>query len=226
MKVVGLVLLVFFSYSGYSQLGEEYENRRIRSAQQIKAFKKGVLMVRLRNRDAEVAYLKKYGRLNEAKKVEEKRASLNKSLIKAFRANFNFCPVYFFFSEDSKQVRLGQFDSVGFVDTSLRVVDTIRPNPTYYLTAELGKVVADTARHFGGYRTVEGENGLERQPIYHTGPDAGFKALIIKSDQFIQLVHPFPYYVRTYFEHPNERRMMWYVKKLNLALIEYYQKLS
>lgn len=222
-------ILLFFwiclASISYAQIGKEYEDRKIRSAQQIKQFKDGALFVRIRNRDLEVEYLKKYGRIEEARKVERKRRELNQRLIRAFNANFDFCPVYFFFSHDSKHIRLGQFDSVGFVDTSLNVIDTIRPNPSYYLTAELGKVVADTAKFFGGYRTVESEDGLVQQPIYHTGPDAGFKGLIIKSDQFIQLVHPFPYYVRTYFEHPNERRMMWYVKKLNAALHEYHLKL-
>ena len=225
MKRFLFFLLVSLTFTGYSQLGKEYENRKIRSALQIKAFKNGVLFIRIRNRDAEVEYLKKYGRVEEARKVERKRKELNQRLIRAFQTNFDFCPVYFFFSKDSKHIRLGQFDSVGFVDTSLQVIDTIRPRPSYYLTAELGKVVADTAKFFGGYRTVETVDGLVQQPIYYTGPDAGFKGLIIKSDQFIQLVHPFPYYVRTYFEHPNERRMMWYVKKLNLALHEYYLKL-
>jgi hypothetical protein len=220
-----LVFLFCLSFVAYAQIGKVYEDRKIRSAQQIKKFKEGVLFVRIRNRDLEVEYLKKYGRIEEARKVENKRRELNQRLIRAFNANFDFCPVYFFFSHDSKHIRLGQFDSVGFVDTSLNVVDSIKPKPSYYLTAELGKVVADTAKFFGGYRTVETEDGLVQKPIYHTGPDAGFKGLIIKSDQFIQLVHPFPYYVRTYFEHPNERRMMWYVKKLNAALHQYYREL-
>ena len=72
----------------------------------------------------------------------------------------------------------------------------------------------------------ETEDGLKEKPTYVSGAAAGFKGITIMSDQFIQLVHPFPYCLRTYIENPNLKRFMWYVKKSDLALTDYYHKIK
>jgi hypothetical protein len=206
-----------------AQLGKEYKDKRAMSAQQIIDLKKGALFVRIRNRSRQVASLKKYGRDKEALEVEQKRAALNKKIIKAFTRNFKFCTVYFFYSQDSKFIRLQQYDSVKFVDSTLKHNPLIRPKHECYFTAELGTVAPDTARYFGGYYLAETENGLEQKARYYKSADSGFKALVVKSNEFVQLAHPFPYYVRSYSANPSLKRMLWYVKKLNIALEEYYE---
>lgn len=215
------VFILCFIHSN-AQIGSEYKNRRIRSAEQIKSLKQGALFFRLRTRDNQVEYLRKYGRYDEADKIEQKRFNMNVNIIDAFNQYFSFCPVYFFYSKDSKYVRQAQFDSLVFLDSGLVANPAIRPNPTYYCTAEFGTVKADTARFYGGTKIVEGEDGLEERPVYTTGPDAGFKAIIIQSDQFIQLVKPFPFYQRTFTATPNRKRIMGFARKLNAALFEYF----
>ena len=216
------LFFLFASANSYSQLGDDYKNRRIRSKEQIVALKDGALFFRLRTRDAEVAHLRKYGREAEADKIEKKKSDFNKNVIEAFTTYFTFCPVYFFYSKDSKFIRQAQFDSVTFLDAGLVQNKEIRPKPSYYCTAEFGTVQADTARYYGGTRVVEGETGLEERPTYTKGPDAGFKAILIKSDQFIQLVHPFPFYQRTFTANANRKRIMSFVRKLNAALLDYF----
>jgi hypothetical protein len=50
----------------------------------------------------------------------------------------------------------------------------------------------------------------------------GFGALVIKSDQFIQLKKPFPYYVRTFDSLPIKRSPKTVVKKMNKKLHRFY----
>ena len=226
MRLFFISLFLALPFFGLTQLGKEYKDKREMSAQQIVDMKKGALFVRIRNRSRQVESLKKYGHHKEAQEVADKRAALNKKIITAFTRNFKFCPVYFFYSGDSKFVRLQQYDSVKFVDSTLKHVPSIRPNHECYFTAELGKVLPDTARYFGGYYLAETENGLEKTPRYYKAADSGFKAIVLKSNEFVQLTHPLPYYVRTFRENPNLKKMLWYVKKLDLALHDYYDKVK
>ena len=224
MRIFFIFCISILPFSSTAQLGKEYKDKREMSAQQIIDMKKAGLFVRIRDRHVQVASLRKYGQNEAADKVERERATLNKRIVKAFKRNFKFCPVYFFYSQDSKFIRLQQYDSVRFVDSTLRYDSSIRPKHECYFTAELGTVAPDTARYFGGYYLTETENGLEKKERYYKTSDAGFKALIIKSNEFVQLSHPFPYYVRSYTANPNLKRMLWYVKKMNIALDEYYGK--
>ncbi|MFT4602356.1 MAG: hypothetical protein ACI857_002542 [Arenicella sp.] len=227
MKLSLAILLIFsFQSSSFGQLGKEYQNRRLRSALQVLDLKKGALFVRIRTKNKEVEYLRKYGREKEALKIETERAKLNSNIIRAFTSNFDFCPVYFFYSEDSKNIRLRQFDKVQFIDSTLKHNPSIQPTADCFFTAELGTVQADTAKFFTGYVVHETENGLAEKPTYVKGPVAGFKAIAVMSDQFIQLVHPFPYYVRSYMANPNQKRLFWYVEKLNIAINDYYDKVK
>ncbi len=226
MKRLLFILTVLISFNSQAQLGEEYRNRRIRSSYQILDLKKGALFFRIRHNQREIDYLRKYNREAEANKIEEQRRSLNKRIMHAFKENFDFCEVYFFYSEYSKNLRLRQFDSIQFLDSTLTYDPKIKPEPDCFFTAEMGTVKADTAKFFDGYAIHETERGLEKKPTYVKGPDAGFKAITIMSDQFIQLVHPFPYYVRSYTANPNQKRLLWYAKKLNIALNEYYDKVK
>ena len=87
--------------------------------------------------------------------------------------HYDFSPVYFFYSTESKLVRAGQLDSV-ILDRELLPfpLDGLEKKP--FLVAEFAEV----------------------QP---PSSGAGLPALIVMDNQLIQLTEPFPYYVRTNF---------------------------
>ena len=71
---------------------------RVIAANQIELLKEGVLLIRLQNKQNTIAALKKVKRFKEADKVEYQQKELNLQYIQAFRSHFNFCKVYFFYS--------------------------------------------------------------------------------------------------------------------------------
>lgn len=74
----------------------------------------GVLLVRLRSYQNEIDYWKKTGgEKGKAglKKVEEKKAEKAKALMEAFQV-FGVCPVYFFYSNDTRAVKDGDYSKL------------------------------------------------------------------------------------------------------------------
>lgn len=194
-----LILMPFQLMIGQTETtkSESYRKARKRNAiEQIQGLHDGVLLVRLKTRKPTIEALKERGQAEKAAKLEENQKRLNHNIIAAFKANFDFCPVYFFYSNYTKQVKSGDLASVEFLNEDLMVDNSIKLEDPYYLTAEIGSVVEDTARHFDGYYYEPSANGPERKAAYYGGNNLGFEALVMKSDQFIQLTRPFPYYER------------------------------
>lgn len=147
------------------------------------------------------------------------------SIISAFKANFNFCPTYFFFSGSSTNIRERQFDKVVFLNDSLLPDTTLKFNNTSFLTAEFGTIEQDTAKYFSHYSYEPNARlSVKRVENYYGGPNMGFAALIINSDKFVQLRRPFPYYVRTFESLPIERSVNKAVRKMNKKLYKYYKQ--
>src|SRR5690606_16723801 len=113
-------------------------------------------------------------------------------------STFDFAPVYFFYSDQSRPIRKGQMDSVTFLNDSLEPDNAIRFKGAGFLIAEFGRVSQDTARAVDQYSVRSTPEGTELRENYYGGANLGFTALVIRSEDFVQLRKPFPYYVRTY----------------------------
>ncbi|MEM6347156.1 MAG: hypothetical protein AAF927_24920 [Bacteroidota bacterium] len=177
---------------------ESYRKARKRHAtMQINGlYDGGVLLVRLKTKQTTIDALRERGKSEKAAQIEEEQRRYNQALIAAFKAKFDFCPVYFFYSHYTQQVKLGNWDSVAFVNEALQADASIKFEDPYYLVAEITSVVGDTAKYFDHYYYEPTANGPERKASYYGGNNLGFEALVMKSDQFIQLTRPFPYYER------------------------------
>lgn len=195
---------------------------KILTTQQINQLHNGALLVRLQTKKKSIAALRKTKKDKLADMIETRQAELNKVIIRAFQDNFDFCPVYFFFSNHSENVRKKQFDKVEFLNYSLLPDTNINFDHKDFLISEFGTIEQDKAKHFDGYYTVQGENGLEKRTKYYGGSNMRFGALIIKSDQFVQLRKPFPYYVRTFDSLPIRRKPKKVVIKMNMKLLNFY----
>lgn len=75
-----------------------------------------------------------------ANKIKIKQESYNKQIIAAFRNNFNFCPIYFFFSNYSDSILSNHLNGIIFLNDSLQPDTSIKFVPNKYLTAEFALI--------------------------------------------------------------------------------------
>ncbi|MFM2286636.1 MAG: hypothetical protein RLZZ543_2133 [Bacteroidota bacterium] len=201
------------------------KQRRGLSIAQINQLKDGALLVRLHTKKNSIAALRKIGKDKLADEMEARQRNYNLQIVSAFKRNFNFCPTYFFFSDYSQSIRERRFDKVIFLSDSLVPDTTIRFNKANFLTAEFGNIEQDTAKHISYYsHEPNGNLSSKRSENYYGGPNIGFGALVIKSDQLIHLRRPFPYYIRTFDSLPIRRSSSKTVKKMNKKLFKFYDK--
>ncbi len=106
MKNQIIVLLLLISTISFAQ------KKEIAKAN-IVALKNGALFVRLKTSQLQIDGLKKMGKTKEAEELREKQAETNRAIIIAFKGYFEFCPVYFFYSNYSNEVKEGNYK--GFI---------------------------------------------------------------------------------------------------------------
>jgi len=227
-KIVLSLLLLLISTIGLSQ-GTNKKNTalsqqqlKVLANQQIIKMHNGALLVKLKTKKNSIATLRKFGKNQQADKIEVEQSVYNKKIINGFKANFDFCPTYFFYSDYSQEILDKQFDKVEFLNVNLQYDSTIIFNNTPFLTAEFGIIEQDTAKFFDGYYYAEGIDGLEKRKKYNGGTDMTFGALIIKNENFFQLSKPFPYYSRMLHSIPFKRKPKNVIAKMNRQLYNFY----
>jgi hypothetical protein len=235
MLKVGILagLFVFcISFTGIAQNTQTGKKNRssgnqfkILSREQINQLKNGALLVRLKTNNNSIAALRKIGKIKQADEMQKKQAAYNLKIIRAFRKNFDFCSVYFFFSNYSTNISERLFNKVIFLNDSLVPDTSIKFTYKTFLTAEFGIIEEDTAKYYS-YASFESDSSEGRHLVshYYGGTEMGFGALLIKSDKFIQLRRPFPYYVRTFDSLPVERSTDEVVKMMNKDLHTFYKQ--
>ena len=122
-----LFLLVASITSVYSQEIKEDAHT------QIKMLKKGALFVRLKTSDLAIAGLKKQGKEKEAEEIRAKQETENKAIVAAFKTEFTFCTVYFFYSNNSDAIKAGTCKDLLF-DTNFQNVSA--PDCNNFLIGE------------------------------------------------------------------------------------------
>lgn len=108
-----------------SYVAEGQRKKLITPYQQILALKDGVLLVELQRSNNYIKRLKDLGQTERAEEFSAKEADENRRLIDAFTKHFDFCPYYFFYSDQVEAIKTGNFSPV-FSPT----VDTIRIDTT------------------------------------------------------------------------------------------------
>ena len=209
LNPVFLLLLILFAPNLYAQTTSE--NNKI-------------LLVRLMSRSVSIEALRKSNYNDLADKIEHKQKAYNLKITTAFRNEFKFCPVYFFSSEYSDLVRGNQLGQVKLMNSFLEYGTIADTNGKEYLTAEFGTLDSDTAVYQDGAYYMPAENKSDKVSRYYSKPNMNINALVIMSDQLIQLRRPFPYYVRTFGFWPLKRRPKKVVRKMNRKLHKYYRK--
>lgn len=193
------------------------------AVKQIREMKNTMLLVRLKTAEHQISALKQAGHEEKAREMEVKRDRENREVCQAFRDNFTFCPVYFFYSSSTGEVKNGNWPAA-LMDADLNPVRGLaRPVPTFYV-AEFGNIEKTDEKYYSGTGMGTNPEGRKQQQDYYYGsPDFGFSALVIRDNQFVQLRDPFPYYVRTFESLPLfARKKSKAVKKLDRKLHDFY----
>jgi hypothetical protein len=192
---------------------------------QITALKNGALLVRLPTRKHSIEALRRGGDNELADRIEAEQKIRNQQLIGTFAQYFDFCPVYFFFSDRSEAILSRQFSKLQFVNEGLDVDSTIMLTSDHFLTAEITTIAQDTTQYYSHPGNEHHDHfTYDHVKRYYGSPAMGFEALVIKSDQFIQLKRPFPYYVRTFSSLPFKRGIRKTVSRMNRKLHSYYDR--
>jgi len=158
------------------------------------------LLVCLSTNNLALKALREKGLNNRAKELERTTMLENLSWVNAFRKEFKFCEVYFFYSTYSEQVKNRDLSKIEFLGDDLKTTEFRPPVGTKFYVGDITNI------------NTEGSN-------------VSFEALIIKDSNFHQLKRPFPFYVRTFKSLAFlKRRPHKVVRKLNWKLRDYYNE--
>lgn len=212
-------MLLIFNSSAQKKVSLK-KQRKIVAAKQINELKNGVLFVRLKTKQKTIEAMKKSGKESLAKKTAYKLKNRNLIITKSFKNYFDFCPVYFFYSSDSKHVRNNNLDSIIFLNDDLSTNKSITiTNPTIFI-AEFGNIEPNQTIT---YQSTSHVPATEKRNTYNGGTNFSFKAVVIKDEMFNQLQDPFPYYQRESSGLKEEKHIKGALLALNARLHKFYK---
>jgi len=178
-----------------------YYARQDISWKEIETLKDGALLVRLQTSGNKIEKLKEAGELAKALETEKNQKQRNERIAEAFENYFDFCPVYFFYSDNSRKLKKGEFSGI-LMNSRFETVEATQLGPDAWLMAEFGQTQVSLSE--GG--------GVSRGSI----------ALVIKDRDFIQLQDPFPAYAGwSILKEANEDSS---VEKMNQDLHIFYNE--
>jgi hypothetical protein len=102
----------------------------------IASLKKGALFIKLKTSENVINGLIERGRKDEAEKIRAELALENKEIINAFKNNFTFCKVFFFYSNNSQKIKDGNYTGC-LLNTNYEIDSTF--NGSDYLIGEFGQ---------------------------------------------------------------------------------------
>lgn len=206
-----LILLSFWATAQDNEYSEKYRKwKKQYSADCITDLKGGALFVRLHTRNTAVQLYLKNGQDKIAERIMQEQFTENRAIMQAFKEEFNFCDVYFFFSDDTKAVTSGKAGH--FLNAKLKKDTSIHCNSSFFMVAEYSALKKESF-------VVPGDEPKNQAPA---GGNAIERALVMKDSTLMQMPPPFPYYVSAVFEKQINNQ----VKKLNERLKTYYNHVN
>lgn len=201
---------------------EERNFVRSEARRHVQALHDGVLLVRLPTLEHSIAALQERGLTETAKEMEDAIRVQNIAVMNAFRNEFAFCPVYFYYSSNAADVQHHRFAGALFTaDEQYKVTHELDSARVYFAT--FGNLEADTASTFDRYAWVqEGDFSRQKVEVYTYPSTFNFGALKIHGPDYYQLREPFPFYVKTYGAALFKRSPFNIVRILNNNLDTYF----
>ena len=116
-----IILLLLITLTSHAQ------NSRDKARANITAIKTGALFVRLRTSELKITALKNKGMVKEAEEIRLAQELTNKQIIEAFKKEYKFSKVYFFYSNNSTSVKEGNYKGLIF-DVNMQVDSSFTSN--------------------------------------------------------------------------------------------------
>lgn len=209
--LLSLVLLSLPVTAQDNEYSDKYRKwKKQYSADCITSLKDGALFVRLRTRSKAVELYLKNGQDKIAERIMQEQFTENRAIMQAFKDEFNFCDVYFFFSDDTKAVTAGEPGH--FLNDKLKKDTSIHNNSSFFMVAEYGPLKKESF-------VIPGDEPENQAPA---GGNAIERALVMKDSTLMQMPPPFPYYISAVFEKQTSAQ----VKRLNERLKSYYNSVN
>jgi hypothetical protein len=217
MKVSRGFLLVIFSVITFSAAAQETaplnatwkDSARI----YIRQLKEGALLVRLHSRAVAIAKLRAVGNTRDANTIESIQREENKEIVRAFRIQFDFCKVYFFFGDSTDAILLGKRSGF-FLNDSLQIDPAISLKENFFMIAEKGN---PDLQHKYDPTQQSNQDKSERSLLNET--------IVVLDQNLNQLKRPFPYYAQeTFPQSLISTNWAEKVKALNRKLFLFYRK--
>jgi len=196
-----LAIFILITFSNCKSLN----SRKDTATDQLNNMNSGVMFIRLPTNEAKIAQLKKMGRNDLARKESAIMAQFHTDILKTFEKHFTFCPVYYYYSDKSVEIKKGNFDGNLF-DAKLNNVSSLPFSKKQKFYAEFGFVHQEEL-------TVE-KNG---KPVKVAGV-GGKKAFVIRTYEGLQPLRPFPYTVNYYYR--GNGTLINPVEKINRELFD------
>lgn len=197
--ILAIISISFSSVSaqGYYE-GPNRKERKELAKSNIEAMKGGVLLVRLQNYNKKVEAMQSRGMQEKADEVLREQKEKHQEIMQAFKTSFQFCKVYFFYSDNTTQVKDGKFDGILF-------------------DAEMNKVSPELSE--------ASVFVLDSERAYLDGLDSNQIGFTVLDSEMEHLGDPFPYVVRKRKGTVvSERTYPVMVETLEAQLTSYYQK--
>lgn len=178
------------------EVNPEKSKKRIvreRSAEQIQELKGGTLLVRLKTAENTIAALEQAGHTEEAAERQAFRQKKNKEIMTAFRENYDFSKIAFFYSSESVKVKERQFEGI-FLNDQMQYDSSITIDTAGAIfIGEFDVIEPDTAK-YKSYKYFDSNKKRMETAYYGTPSNYSFTSLVIRDHNFIQLRDPFPYF--------------------------------
>ena len=184
MKIYSILFFILFcTYS--SIFAQKNGGGKERAAADLKALHDGYLFFQLFDREATKNSILIHLGEKAVQQYEAEQKEKQDNLMQAFRENYTFSKVLFFYSHDKENIKNDDFSSVKFYTDSNQLVSNDTIDFSHFFIGEVSRMEIDSAIYTDG-------DGVE-----HKTSNYSFSALIVRDRDFVQLGNPFPYYVRT-----------------------------
>ena len=189
MKQILIIIACSISLSLFGQDTIKKSNKQI-AFEQIQKLKKGILLVRLYNKQPVIDALEQKGMKKRAAYIKKKQEEVNKEIVAAFD-EFNFASVYFFYSNQSDLLRNKEFDKVTLYQQGV-AVKNVNLTSDFFM-ADFGML--DKTYHKS---TDDGKRKPKDEVRKYKGGSSttNIKCMMIKGNNLELLRSPFPFYVR------------------------------
>jgi len=184
MKIYIFLFLALFCVQ-FSSFAQNKGGGKERADADLRALHNGYLFFQLFDREDTKNSIRTHLGEKAVQQYEAEQKEKFDNIMKAFKDNYTFSKVLFFYSHDKEKIKNNDFSTVKFYTDSNQLVSNDTIDFTHFFIGEISRVEIDSSIYTDGA-------GVE-----HKTANYSYSALIVRDRNFIQLGKPFPYYVRT-----------------------------